>query len=58
MWNLDTQPRKKINWCMVLQANKNILRKNPIRMQNISQQFKYQQLDISPNTTKIKLLRF
>ena len=43
---------------MLLQANKNILCKNPIRIQNKYQQFKYEQLQISAKTTEIKLLKF
>ena len=43
---------------MLMQANKNILFKNRIRVQNMYQQFKYEQLHISASTTKIKLLKF
>ena len=49
---------------MLLQANKNILCKNQIRMQNKYEQlhkyeqFNYEQLHISAKTTEIKLLRF
>ena len=35
MWYHDYQLRKKINLCMLLQSNKNILCKNQIRIQNI-----------------------
>ena len=58
MWYPDNQLRKKLNLCMLLQANKNILCKNQIRIQNMSQQFKYEQLHISAKTAEIKLLRF
>ena len=43
---------------MLLQANKNILCKNQIRIQNMYYQFKYGQLHISAKTTEIKLLKF
>ena len=64
MWYPDNQLRKKLNLCMLLQANKNILCKNQIRMQNKYEQlhkyeqFNYEQLHISAKTTEIKLLRF
>ena len=58
MWYPDNQLRKKLNLCMLLQANKNILCKNQIRIQNMYQQFKYQQLHISAKTAVIKLLKF
>ena len=35
MWYPDNQHRKKLNLCMLLQANKNILWKNQIRTQNM-----------------------
>ena len=54
----DNQLRKKLNLRMPLQANKNILCKNQIRIQNMTQQFKYVQLHISAKTTEIKLLKF
>ena len=47
----------KRNLCMLLQANKNILCKYQIRIQNMSQQLKYKQLHISAKTTEIKLFR-
>ena len=43
---------------MLLEANKNILCKNQIRIQNMYWQFKYEQLHISAQTTEIKLLKF
>ena len=49
---------KKLILCMLLQANKNILCKNQIRIQNMYQQFKYEQLHISVKTAVIKLLKF
>ena len=55
MWYPDNQIR---NLCMLLQANKNILCKNQIRIQNMYQQFKYEQLHVSAKTTEIKLLKF
>ena len=58
MWYLDNQFRKKLNLCMLLQANKNILCKNQIKIQNMYQQFKYEQLHISAKTAVIKLLKF
>ena len=42
---------------MLLQANK-ILCKNQIKIQNMSWQFKFEQLHISAKTTEIKRLRF
>ena len=35
MWYLDDQLRRKLNLCMLLPANKNILCKNQIRIQNM-----------------------
>ena len=35
MWYLDNVLRKKLKLCMLLQANKNILCKNQIRIQNM-----------------------
>ena len=58
MWYPDNQLRKKLNLCMILQANKNILCKNQIRIQNMYYQYKCEQLHISAKTTKIKLLKF
>ena len=52
MWYPDNQLRKKLNLCMPLQANKNILCKNQIRIQNMYQQFKYEQLHVSAQTTR------
>ena len=43
---------------MLLQANKNILSKNQIRIQYKYQQFKYEQLHVSAKTAVIKLLKF
>ena len=43
---------------MVLQANRNILCKNQIRIQNMYKQFKYEQIHISIKTAEIKLLKF
>ena len=54
----DNQLRKKLNFCMLLQANKNILCKNQIRIQNMYWQSKYEQLHISAKTTETKLLNF
>ena len=54
----DNQLRKKLNLCMLLQANKNILCKNQIRIQSMYYQFKYEQLHISAETKEIKLLKF
>ena len=53
MWYPDNQLRKKLNLCMLLQANKNILCKNQIRIQNM-----YEHLHISAKTAVIKLLKF
>ena len=50
----DNQLRKKLNLCMLLQANKNTLCQNQIRIQNMSQQLEYEQLNISAKTTEIK----
>ena len=57
MWYPDNQLRKKLNFCMLLRANKNMLCKNQIRIQNVYLQFKYEQLHICAKTTKIKLLK-
>ena len=54
MWYPDNQLRKKLNLCMLLQANKNTLCQNQIRIQNMSQQLEYEQLYISAKTTEIK----
>ena len=54
----DNQLWKKLNLCLLLQANKNIPCKNQIRIQNMCQQFSYEQLPISAKTAKIKLLKF
>ena len=43
---------------MLLQANKNILCKNQIRIRNMHQQFKYEQVHVSAKTAVIKLLKF
>ena len=58
MWYPDNQLRKKLNLCMLLQANKNILCKNQIRIQNMHLQLKYDQLHISTKTAVIKLFKF
>ena len=42
---------------MLLEADKNILCKNQIRIQNMHYQFEYEQLHISAKTTEIKLLK-
>ena len=55
---LDNQLRKKLNLCMLLQANEKILCKNQIRIQKMYSQFKYVQLHISAKTAVIKLLKF
>ena len=57
MWYFDNQLRKKLNLCMLLEANENIFYKNQIRIQYMYLQFKYEQLLISAKTTKIKLLK-
>ena len=57
MWYPDYQ-NKKLNLCMLLEANKNVLCKNQIRIQNMYWQFKYEELHISAKTTEIKLLKF
>ena len=45
MWYPDNQLRKKLNLCMLLQANKNIICKDQIRTQKILkyEKFKYEQ---------------
>ena len=43
---------------MLLQANKNILWKNQIRIQNMYQQFNYEQLHMSAKTAVRELLKF
>ena len=58
MWYPNDQLWKKLSLCMLLLANKNILCKNQIRIQNMYWQFKYEQLHISAKTTEIKLLNF
>ena len=58
MWYFDNQLRKKLNLCMLLEANKNIVCKNQIRIQYMYQHFKYEQLLISAKPTEIKLLKF
>ena len=35
IWSPDNQHRKKLNLCMLLQANKKILWENQIRIQNM-----------------------
>ena len=57
MWYPDYQ-NKKLNLCILLEANKNVLCKNQIRIQNMYWQFKYEELHISAKTTEIKLLKF
>ena len=51
IWSPDNQHRKKLNLCMLLQANKKILWENQIRIQNMYQQFNSEQLHISAKTT-------
>ena len=46
MWYHDDQLRKNLNLYLLLQANKNILCKNQIKIQNMYYQFKYEQLYI------------
>ena len=58
MWYPDNQLRKKLNLCILLQANEKILCKNQIRIQKMYSQFKYVQLHISAKTAVIKLLKF
>ena len=43
---------------MLLQANKSIFCKNQIRIQNMYEQCKYEQMHISAETAVIKLLNF
>ena len=43
MSHYPNQLRKKINFCMLLEANENIVCKDQIRIQNMYQQFKYEQ---------------
>ena len=43
---------------MLLQANKNFICKDQIRIQNMYQQFKYGQLHISAKAAVIKMLKF
>ena len=57
IWYPDNQLRKKLNLCMLLEADKNILCKNQIRIQNMHYRFEYEQLHISAKTTEIKLLK-
>ena len=52
----DSQIRKKLNLCM--QANKNILCKEQIRIQNMYQQVKYEKLNISAKGAVARLLKF
>ena len=58
IWYPDNQLRKKLNLCMLLQANKNFICKDQIRIQNMYQQFKYGQLHISAKAAVIKMLKF
>ena len=58
LWYLDNRLRKKLNLCMLLQASKNILCKNQIRMKNMYLKSKYEQLYISAKRAVIKLLKF
>ena len=58
MWYLDNQLKKKLNLCILLQAKKNIIWKDQIRIQNMYQQIKYEQLNISAKTAVKKLLKF
>ena len=58
MWYPDNQLRKKLNLCLLLQVNKNILFKNQIRIQNMYQQFKYEELHTSAKTAEVELLKF
>ena len=55
MWYPDNQLRKKINLYMLLRANKNILCKDQIRIQNMYEQFTYEQIQISAKAAVIKL---
>ena len=41
MWDPDNQYRKKLNLCMLLQANKNILFKNEMRIKKSNENTKY-----------------
>ena len=54
----NNQISKKLNLRIQLQANKNILCKNQITIQNTYKQFKYERLHISAITAVIKLLKF
>ena len=58
MWYPDNQVKKKFNLCMLRQANKNILCKDQIRIQNMYQQFKYEKLNISAKSAVLRLLKF
>ena len=58
MWYPNNQLMKKLKLFMLLLANKNILCKNQIRIQNMYQQFRYEHLHISAKTTEINLLKF
>ena len=55
MWYPDDRLKKKLNLCMLLQANKNIFAR-------IKKEYKIyisnEQLHISARTTEIKLLKF
>ena len=57
MWYPDNKLRKKLNLCLLLQVNKNILFNNQIRIQNMYRQFKYEQLHTSAKTAEIELLK-
>ena len=41
-----------------MQANKNILCKDQIRIQNMYQQFKYEKLNMSAKNAVLRLLKF
>ena len=57
-WYPENQLRKKLNLCILLQANKNIICKDQITIQNMDSQFKYEQLHIPAKIAIIKLFKF
>ena len=56
MCYLDNQLWKKLNLCVLMEANENILCKNQIRIQIMCYQFRYEQLHISSKVAVIKLV--
>ena len=51
MWNFDDQFRKKTEFLYATVSKEKRPCKNQIRIQNMHQQFKYEQLHISAKTT-------